>query len=126
VEFNFSGGRHMYMVPSVNAPAADLGGYSGLELTYRASLPEGIDGLLLMLGEQGGAQYYADPPPPAAADWTTLTVPFSAFRLGSWTQDANGSLDLDRVQSIAVGVHGTAAGEGGPGVLYVTGLRFVP
>ncbi len=35
-------------------------------------------------------------------------------------------LDPDRVERIAVGVHDTATGEGGDGIVQVTDLQFVP
>lgn len=126
VEFTFPGGRHMYLVPTIRVPEADLEGYGALQFTYRAALPDGIEGLLVMLIEEGGAQYYAEPAPPPSLDWTTLSIPFEQFTLGGWTADANGKLDLDRVGSIAIAVHGTAAGGGGSGVIHAAEVRFAP
>jgi len=124
-EFTMPGMRHMYCVPAVPVPAQPLEGYSALKLTYKADLPPGISGLLLMIGERG-AQFYADPPPPASADWTTLTVPLTQFKLGTWSQDDNGVLDMGRVDRIMVGIHGAATTDPATGAVWVTGLELVP
>lgn len=124
-EFTFPGGRHMYATPFTPVPPGDREGYRALRFTYKATLPEGIEGLLVMLGE-GSGQFFADPPPPPSADWTTLTLPFEQFKLGSWSQDDNGQLDLERVDRVYIAVHGTAAGNGGSGILWATEIQFVP
>jgi len=124
-EFTFPGGRHMYATPFTPVPSGDREGYRALRFTYKATLPEGIGGLLVMLGE-GGAQFFADPPPPPSADWTTLTLPFEQFKLGGWSKDDNGQLDLERVDRVYIAVHGTAAGNGGSGTLWATDIQFVP
>jgi len=126
VEFRFPGMRHMYLVPSVRMPAAELEGYGALRLTYKAKLPEGIEGLLVSLNEVGGAQYYADPPPPPSAEWKTVDIPFSRFVLGGWSRDANGQLDVGSVERVVVGVHGKASGTGGTGAIWVTDIQFIP
>lgn len=126
LDFTFPGGRHMYVVPAQTAPQVEISAYEGIRLTYKASLPPGINGLLLMLCEEGGAQYYADPAPSASADWTSLTVPFTAFKKASWTKDANEQLDLDRIARVCVGAHGAATGKGGDGCILLSGLDFVP
>jgi hypothetical protein len=127
IDFTFPGGRHMYAVPSVQLQEAELSGYSGLRLTYRAVLPEGIAGLLVMLIERnGGTQYYADPAPKASGDWTTVTIPFERFQRGSWSKDDNDRLDLDAVLSVAIGVHGTTAEAQGKGAVWVSDIAFVP
>jgi hypothetical protein len=121
------GGRHMYAVPSVQLQEAELSGYSGLRLTYRAVLPKGIDGLLVMLIERnGGTQYYADPAPKASGDWTTVTIPFERFQRGSWSKDDNDRLDLDAVLSVAIGVHGTTTEAQGKGAIWLSDVAFVP
>lgn len=125
-EFRFPGGRHMWATPSVPMPPADLEGYRALRFTYKAALPAGINGLLVMLGEQNGSQYFADPAPPAQGQWTTVTIPLDRFELGTWSKDDNGQLNLEQVARVFVGVHGTATGEGGPGVILVTDLQLVP
>lgn len=125
VEFHFPGGQHMYMVPSTPVVPRELEGFSALRLTYKASLPPGIPGLLVMLGEQG-AQFYASQPPPASEDWTTITIPLEQFKLGEWTKDDNGRLDMARVSTVMVGCHGTAVGAGGPGSISVCDIELVP
>jgi hypothetical protein len=125
-EFQFPGGRHMYALPSTPMPEAELEGYRALRFTYQATLPEGIQGLLVSLFERNGGQYCADPLPSAQADWTTLTLPFDQFKLGSWSKDANGKLDPEQIGSISIGTHGTASGEGGSGTIRATDIEFVP
>ncbi|MBM3497303.1 MAG: hypothetical protein FJX74_01410 [Armatimonadetes bacterium] len=122
--FTLPGGKHMYLVPSMNLPQTDLEGYSALEITYRAQLPPGIQGLLLMLGESGG-QFMVEPLPPPSEDWVTMTIPFADFKLGGWSKDDNGQLDTDRVQNVMVGTHGVST-TGGQGLIEVSDVRFVP
>ena len=122
--FTFPGGKHMYLVPSMALPQSDLEGYSALEITYQAQLPPGIQGLLLMLGESGG-QFMVEPMPAPSEKWITATIPFADFKLGAWSKDDNGVLDLDRVQNIMIGTHGASTG-GGPGLIMVSDVRFVP
>lgn len=124
LSFTFPGGKHMYLVPSMALPQTDLDGYSALEITYKAELPPGIEGLLVMLGESGG-QFMAEPMPKASETWLTVTIPFADFKLGGWSKDDNGKLDVDRVNSVMIGAHGTSPG-GGPGLITVADIRFVP
>ncbi len=124
-DFEMPGGRHMYATPSFALPIAALDGYAGLRMTYRATLPRGITGLLHMVGEQG-AQFYADPAPPAAEEWRTLEVPFGAFALGGWTKDANGTLDLARADRLFCGLHGTAQGDVVRGTIWVRSIEAMP
>ena len=125
-EFTFPGGRHMYAVPTTPMPGTDTEGYQALRFTYRARLPRGTGGLLVMLIERDGAQYFADPAPPASENWSTITIPFGRFKLGGWSRDANGRLDLQEIASVAVACHGTASGTGGTGTIRVTDIEFVP
>jgi hypothetical protein len=116
----------MYAIPSTPVPEQGLEGYRALRFTYKASLPAGIKGLLVTLGEHGGGQYFADPAPPASADWTTITIPFENFKKAGWAKDTNEKLDLDQVDRLMIGVHGTASGAGGGGCIWVTDIEFVP
>jgi len=126
-EFEFPGGRHMYAIPRVEMPAGDVEGYTALKLTYKADIPEPITGLLLTVCERGGAQYCAEPPPPpTAGEWKTLTIPFANFRLGGWTKDANGQLDLPDVVAVTCGLHGAAKDAVGKGTIWATDIQFVP
>jgi len=124
-EFSLPGGRHMYAIPSTALPTSDLDGYSALQLTYRAELPAGIKGLLVMVGEAGGAQYMVEPMPAASDEWVTLTIPFSQFQLGGWTKDANNQLDLDQCRTVFVGTHG-AADAADEGVIMAVDVKFLP
>ena len=126
LEFKFPGRRHMFATPSTPVLGGELEGYSALRFTYKATLPAGIKGLLVTVGERGGAQYYADPAPPANADWTTITIPFDKMKLASWTKDANGKLDVDLIERVLIGAHGTAAGDGGSGIICAADVEFVP
>lgn len=126
VAFTFPGGRHMYMVPTTPVPTGELDGYSGLRFRYRAVLPEGITGLLVMLVENTGSQYVATPPPPASDAWTTVTIPVEGFRKGSWSKDPNNRFDLCDVSKVAFGVHGSATGAGGDGLIMAVDIALVP
>jgi len=84
---------------------AEWGGYRGLQFTYKATLPAGnptLQGLLVSLHERDGSQYYASPAPPPAADWKTMTIPFTSFKLGEWSKDENGRLDVDQIASVSI------------------------
>ncbi|MFQ6098580.1 MAG: hypothetical protein ACE5O2_12710 [Armatimonadota bacterium] len=125
-EFRLATGRHMYAIPSTPLPAAEVEGYRALRFTYKATIPDGIKGLLVMLGERGGAQYWADPMPPPSEDWTTITIPFEDFTLGTWTRDDNQMLDIEQVGRVFIGVHGTATGPDGAGTIWATDVQFLP
>jgi len=126
-DFTFPGGRHMYAVPSVRLQELELSGYAGLRFSYRATLPKGMGGLLVMLVERGGGtQYIAEPAPAASADWTTVTIPFARFKRGSWSEDDNDRLDLDDVRAVAIGAHGTTPERPGKGSIRVRDIVFVP
>ena len=126
LEFKFPGRRHMFATPSTPVLGGELEGYKALRFTYKATLPPGIKGLLVTVGERGGAQYYADPAPPASVEWTTITIPFDKMKLASWTKDTNGKLDVDLIERVMIGAHGTASGDGGAGVIYAADVEFVP
>ena len=125
VEFNIPGGQHRWMVPATRIVDAELEGYRALRFTYKAALPAGIKGLLVMLGETGGGSYVAPAPKPSA-DWTTITVPFDQLELASWTKDKNGKLDIGNLRTVNIGAHGTPSGAGGPGTIWVADVEFVP
>ena len=125
-EFVIPGGRHMYVLPSILLPDVDLTGYSGLQLTYRATLPSGIKALLVILVEHDGSHYYTDWIATPSEGWQTLVIPFSEFRLGGWSQDENGRLDLDQIGSLIVGMHGTTSESEGRGSIWVASIAFVP
>lgn len=124
--FTMPGGRHMYAIPRAPTGVEELAGYSALRFAYRAELPEGINGLLVMLLEAGGAQYTADPPPPGSAEWTTVTIPFDRFQRGGWSKDDNDRLDLNEVRHVAIGLHGTAKPSEASGKILIGKVEFVP
>jgi len=125
-EFTLPGGRHMYMVPSTALGDVEKEGYRALRFKYRATLPKGLKGLLVMLIESDGSPYIADPAPPASEEWTTITIPLEELKLGSWGKDPDGRLDLSEVASVAIGTHGTPSDAGGDGVILATDIEFVP
>ncbi len=124
--FDMPGRRHMYAIPRVPVAVEELDGYSALRFTYRAELPEGINGLLVMLMEADGTQYCAEPPPPTSPEWTTVTIPFDRFQRGGWSKDENERLDLNDVRHVAVGMHGTAKAEKASGKILVSRVEFLP
>jgi len=125
-EFTLPGGRHMYMVPSTPVPNLDLEGYGALRFKYRARLPEGLKGILVLLIESDGAQYWADPMPPPSEQWKTVTIPLKNFKLGRWSRDPEGRLRVEDVSRVAIGTHGTPSGTGGDGVIAAADIEFVP
>jgi hypothetical protein len=125
-EFTFPPRRHMYALPKIQLPEAEYDGYRALRLTYKATLPKGIDGLLVSLLEHDGSQYCARPAPTPSNDWRTVTLPFDTFKLGEWSHDENGQLDLEQLGAIFIGLHGTAQGDKAPGVIYAADVEVVP
>jgi len=124
-DFVFPRGKHMYVTPWLSFSPGQLVGYASFSLTYQASLPKGIEGLLIMLGERNGCQYYADPAPRECGEWRTVNIPFSAFRLGAWSRDPNERLDLSEVNKVYVACHGIATEEG-QGTIRVREVLFLP
>ena len=51
----------MYFTPSFRLPDLDYASYSGLRLTYKATIPQPIGGLLVTVSE-GGGQFVAPSP----------------------------------------------------------------
>jgi hypothetical protein len=125
LRFRFPGGRHMYYVPTQPLEEMEYSAYGGLRFTYRATVPAGVDGLLVCVMENGG-QFVATPPPAASGDWESVTVPWRAFPLGAWSKDDNGRLDVDAISRVSAGAHGTAQGEGGEGEILIRGIEVVP
>lgn len=125
LRFRFPGGRHMYFVPAQALTELEYSAYEGLRFTYRASLPGGLSGLLVCVVESGG-QFVATPAPVASGDWESVTVPWSAFPLGAWSKDDNGRLDVDAIERVCVGAHGTAQGDGGDGEIIIRDIEAVP
>lgn len=125
-QFKFPGGRHMYAIPGLSVPTADLEAYQSLQFTYRAKLPAGLPGLLISLQERDGGQYYLDPLPPASEEWKNITIPLSSFKLAPWSKDPNNRLDLDGIGTVQIGTHGSASGNGGSGTIEVKDVQFVP
>lgn len=124
--FTFPGGRHMYLVPSQPVPLVDLGAYAGLRFTYKATPPQGIDKLLVCVN-QGGNQFVADATAPANGDWQSVVIPFDRFKIAAWSgKPKDTKLAVDAIDSITVGIHGTAAAPGGDGEILIRDIELVP
>jgi hypothetical protein len=125
LRFTFPGGRHMYLVPSQPVGEMEYSAYAGIRLTYKASVPAGIDGLLVSLFESGG-QFVAQHSPKATGEWMSVTIPFEDFKLPGWSKDNNGRFDVDLINRVSVGAHGTASGKGGAGEIVIKDIEVVP
>ena len=125
LDFRLPGRRHMYVLATTPSPPGDLGPYHGLELKAKGRLPKGNVRMLVSLTEADGAQYYFEPALPTGEEWTTMTIPFSAFKPAGWAPDKDGQLDLNRVLRITVGAHGTTSEGLGKGWLAVKDLVYV-
>ncbi|MBN1343705.1 MAG: hypothetical protein JXQ73_13540 [Phycisphaerae bacterium] len=125
-DFTFPIGRHMYALPMMPLSEAEYDGYAALRFTYKATLPAGIDGLLVTLFEQDGGQYVAKPPPPASQEWRTVTIPLKDFKLGEWSRDGNARFDPGTINRLSIGLHGSARSGSGKGAILVTDIEFVP
>lgn len=122
-DFTCPGGRHIYALPTVPLPPAELEGYRTLRFQAKAVLPQGLTTLLVILHEQGGGQYYAQPR--VSARWTTIEIPLSRFKRAAWARDADNRFDLGEVNKVTVGVHGTAS-KRGRGTIWAADLELVP
>lgn len=125
-EFTAPTGSHRWMIPSTPILASDLEGYTALRFKYKAELPEGIPGLLVLVQERGGGGWFADPPPPASADWREATIPLDTLKFATWTKDDNGKFDLALASNVQIGAHGTPKSAGGPSLIMVADIEFVP
>jgi hypothetical protein len=116
----------MYFVPSFRLPELDFASYSGLRLTYKASIPKPIPGLLVQLYE-GGGSYYA-PPPKNSDDFTTVDIKFTDFKIAGWAKKPGDDqeLKLEKLSSISIGCHGSAAENQGKGTFTVKKLELIP
>ena len=90
-EFEIPGGRHMYAMIRTPVDVNELDAYSGLRFfsSFATELPEGIDGLLVILIEADGSQYQAVPVPAVNNGSQTISIPFERFELGGWSKDEN-------------------------------------
>ena len=55
-----------------------------------------------LIEQKGGTYYTTFDCGTTPGRWRLVTVPFRNLKLGSWTQDADGSLDLDHIASVAI------------------------
>ena len=126
VSFRFPLNRHMFVTPVMPLPEAEYASYKGLRLTYKAKVPAGIKGLLIMLGE-GGGSFYTTVAVPPSAEWRSIDLPFDSFMMASWSKKPSGSdLDVSNIKSITIGCHGSATGDNGEGEIAVKKLELMP
>jgi hypothetical protein len=96
------------------APSLDLSDADCLAL--ETWVPEGQtmpNQLLVILHEQGGGDFLAETGRSLAGPGREQTfIPLRRFQLASWSKDADGVLDLQRVEDIRVGWGGYLGTEG--------------
>ncbi|MBM4042097.1 MAG: hypothetical protein FJ290_26675 [Planctomycetes bacterium] len=127
IEFAFPGGRHMFVLPTLRLQDVELEGYRGIRFVYKARLPEGIAGLLVSVTERGDhSQYYAEQAPEASAEWAIADIAFGRLKLGPWSKDDNGRLDLNEIAGLTIGVHGAASEPKASGWIVVSEIELVP
>lgn len=124
--FKFPLGRHMYFTPSFRLPDLDYASYSGLRLTYKATIPQPIGGLLVTVSE-GGGQFVA-PSPKATAEWLSVELKFKDFKMAGWAKKKgeNPQLDVAGITSMMVGCHGTANSDNGEGEIWIRKIELIP
>ncbi len=128
LKFQFPTGTHMFYLPTLALPNEQYTDYKGVRVTLKGSLPKGISKLLILLNEQGGVFMNMPPYENSMDKWTTISIPFTAFTPADWAKKANGApLDVNAVNSITIGLHGTASTEGdGSGELVYRSIEFYP
>lgn len=96
-------------------------------LCIDTQVPDGqsaMTNLLVILTEKGGAQYVANTG--RALSWTGANrtiVPWSRFDPAGWSKDADGKLDLDRIEAISIGWGGYFGTEGERVEFTLSGIR---
>ena len=124
--FKFPLGRHMYFTPSFRLPDLDYASYSGFRLTYKATIPQPIGGLLVTVSE-GGGQFVA-PAPKASSEWLSIDLKFKDFKMASWAKKKgdNPQFDVASITSMVIGCHGTANGDSGEGEIWIRKIELIP
>ena len=124
--FKFPLGRHMYFTPSFRLPDLDYESYSGFRLTYKATIPQPIGGLLVTVSE-GGGQFVA-PAPKATSEWLSIELAFKDFTMASWAKKKgdNPQLDVVGITSMMIGCHGTANVGNGEGEIWIRKIELIP
>ena len=124
--FKFPLGRHMYFTPSFRMPDLDYASYSGIRLTYKAVIPQSINGLLVTVSE-GGGQFVA-PAPKETSEWLSIDLKFKDFNMASWAKKKgeNPQLDVAGITSMMIGCHGTANIGNGEGEILIRKIELIP
>jgi hypothetical protein len=124
--FKFPLGRHMYFTPTFRLPDLDYASYSGFRLTYKATIPQPIGGLLVTVSE-GGGQFVA-PAPKATSEWLSIELKFKDFTMASWSKKKgnNPQFDVASITSMMIGCHGTANGDNGEGEIWIRKIELIP
>ena len=124
--FKFPLGRHMYFTPAFQLPELDYAAYSGIRLTYKATIPKPINGLLVMMAE-GGGQFVA-PSPGETKEWRSIDLMFKDFKMAGWAKKKEGDMkfDVGYVTSMSIGCHGTAKEGNGEGEILIRKIELIP
>ncbi|MBQ2335189.1 MAG: hypothetical protein II381_02695 [Victivallales bacterium] len=124
--FKFPLGRHMYFTPSFHMPDLDYASYSGIRLTYKAIIPQPINGLLVTVAE-GGGQFVA-PAPKETSEWLSIDLKFKDFKMAGWAKKKgdNPQLDVAGITTMTIGCHGTANVGNGEGEILIRKLELIP
>ena len=124
--FKFPLGRHMYFTPSFRLPDLDYASYSGFRVTYKATIPQPIGGLLVTVSE-GGGQFVA-PAPKETSEWLSVDLKFKDFEMASWAKKKgdNPQLDVAGITSMMIGCHGTANVGNGEGEILIRKIELIP
>ncbi len=104
----------------------DYASYSGIRLTYKATIPQPINGLLVTVSE-GGGQFVA-PAPKETSEWLSIDLKFKDFTMASWAKKKGGNTQLDvaGITSMMIGCHGTANIGNGEGEILVRKIELIP
>ena len=124
--FKFPLGRHMYFTPSFRLPDWDYASYSGIRLTYKATIPQPINGLLVTLAE-GGGQFVA-PAPKATSEWMSVDLKFKDFKMAGWAKKKGNDTNMDvaGITTMMIGCHGTANSGNGEGEIWIRKIELIP
>lgn len=123
--FTFPKNRHMYFLPTLALPEMDFASYSGMRLTYKATLPEPLD-MLILFGDDRGQ--YCGKSPAGSAEWKQVDLLFKDYRGAGWTPSVKGkALEPDAIRRMTVGCHGVAGqNSDGKGVIFIRSLELIP
>jgi hypothetical protein len=112
---------HAIAVSRLNG-ARDVVGKAKVRVTFKTLLPNGVEAVILILAESGGAGYAALLP--GSAEWTTKEITMANMIRGDWAEDENGKLDTDQVIVFGFGTGGKVVEPAG-GTIWIKEYAFV-